>query len=454
MFEILSNQLIKSFKKIRDYGRLTEKNIKNTLHEIKIALLNADVSIFVIKHLIFCIKKKALGKKINKSFTPGQELIKIVFYELINLMEDCKNNLNLFHKIPSIILVVGLQGVGKTTFVNKLSKFIVKNKKKKVLVVSTDIYRPAAIKQLEILSKNTNIDFFISNNKQNPIDIIKKAIVFSKKNFYEVLIIDTAGRLHTNNSMMKELSNIYKISKPNETLLVVDGMTGQDAINSTKIFNKYIEITGITLTKMDGDARGGAALSMKYVTNKPIKFISYGEDYSSLEVFNAKKIAKRILDMNDTLSLINDIEKNININKIKLLKNKIKKGNNFSITEFLDQIKQIKNVGNIKKIFKRIPNFKNLYKNMNSSLIDDKMIIYAESIINSMTIEERNKPNIIKGSRKKRIAYGSGLKIQDVNKFLKNFEETKRVMKKIKKIGIIKIMRNIGGMIPFNFKKK
>ncbi|WP_422667307.1 signal recognition particle protein [Buchnera aphidicola] len=447
MFDNLTARLSQTFRKIINKGRLTEDNIKDTIREVRKALLEADVVLSVIKIFINNVKQKSIGHIINKSLTPGQEFIKIVKQELILAMGESNNNLNFSTQPPAIILITGLQGVGKTTSLAKLARFIQNKYKKKILTVSTDIYRAAAIKQLEILSKQINIDFFPSFHYQNPIEITKKSIIYAQKKLYDILLIDTAGRLHINEILMNEIKEIQNLSKPIETILVVDSMMGQDSINMAKIFKNYIDISGIILTKTDSDARGGIALSLKYIIEKPIKFIGTGEKIEQLEIFNPERMANRILGMEDVLSLIENIENKIDKLQVKKLTKKIKLGHNFDLNDFLIQIKQMKKIGGLNYLIEKFSQKNTLSKNKMLNY-DENILTKIEAMIFSMTPKERITPNIIKGSRKKRIALGSGTTIQDLNKLLKNFDNVKKMMKKIKTGGISKIMKGIKNILP------
>lgn len=451
MFKNLTQRLTNSFKRIINKGRLTEENISETIREVRTALLEADVTLSVIKQFIINIKEKSIGHQINKSLTPGQEFIKIVRNELVWTMGKKNNSLNLSIEPPAIILFVGLQGAGKTTSLAKLAKWIKDKHKKKILIVSTDVYRPAAIKQLEILSDQIKVDFFSSNINQKPIEITEKVIKYAKLKLYDVVLIDTAGRLHINENMMNEIDAIKKISNPIETLLIVDSMMGQDAINMAKIFNSKLFISGIILTKTDSDSRSGVALSMRYITGKPIKFIGTGEKLTSLEVFYPERIADRILGMNDIISLIEDIEEKVDKSDIKELTNKIKTGHEFNLNDFLIQIKQMKKIGGLNYFINKFSTHNQLSQNLSSLKTDENTFKKIEAMIYSMTPNERNTPTIIKGSRKRRIALGSGTTIQDVNKLLKNFDDIRRMIKKIKTSGISKVMRGIKNMLPKNF---
>ncbi|WP_367680299.1 signal recognition particle protein [Candidatus Fukatsuia anoeciicola] len=448
MFENLTNRLSDIIRNISGHSRLTEKNIKDAVHEVYIALLDADVSLSVVRIIISKITKHALGKTINREFTPGQELIKIVKHELTLTMGDANSKLNFAVQPPAVILMLGLQGTGKTTSVGKLGKFIKTKHKKKVLTVSTDIYRPAAIQQLEKLAQEAGIDFYPSHKQEKPIDIVNSALKQAKIQFYDVLIVDTAGRLHIDDSMMNEIKKLHVAVNPIETLLVVDAMTGQDAANIAVIFNKILPLTGVVLTKVDGDARGGAALSIRHLTGKPIKFLGVGEKTDALEPFYPDRIASRILGMGDVLSLIDDIKNTANQVQTQKMAIKLKKGYKFDLNDFQEQLKQIRNMGGMNNMLNKIPGMNQLSDNIKLQM-DNKVTARMEAIINSMTLEERAKPEIIKGSHRRRIASGSGVQVQDINFLLKQFNDMQRIMKKIKNGGVMKIMRNIKGiMLP------
>jgi len=451
MFNNLTQRLSDSLKKIINKGRLTEENIKETIREVRKALLEADVALSVIKKFIENVKKKSIGHEINKSLTPGQEFIKIVKHELIFAMGEKNHSLNFSIEPPAVILVVGLQGSGKTTSLAKLGKWIKNKYKKKILITSTDTYRAAAIEQLKILSDQIEIDFFESDKHNTPIEITKNAIKYAKLKLYDVLLIDTAGRLHIDKKMMNEIQQIQVISKAIETLLIVDSMMGQDAINMAKIFNNDLLISGIILTKTDGDSRSGIALSMRYITGKPIKFIGTGEKIISLEPFHPERIADRILGMNDIMSLIEDIEEKVDQSQIQKLTKKLKKGHDFNLNDFLTQIKQMKKIGGLNYFANKFSINHQLSNNTSLLNTDKNTLKKIEAMICSMTPKERIKPIIIKGSRKRRIALGSGTQIQDVNKLLKNFDDIRRIMKKIKTDGIAKVIRGIKNMLPKKF---
>ncbi|MBK4765250.1 MAG: signal recognition particle protein [Pantoea sp. Brub] len=452
MFDNLTNRLSQTLRNIRGIGRLTEENIKNTLHEVSIALLEADVALSVVRDFTNRVKKISVGRDVNKCLTPGQEFIKIVRDELIVAMGTANNHLNLAIKPPAIIMLIGLQGVGKTTSICKLGKFLKEKYKKHILMVSIDIYRPAAIKQLETLSKQININFYPSSPEQKPIQIVQSALKETKIKFYDVLLIDTPGILHTDKFRMEELKQIRNIINPIEILFVIDSMMGQDAINVAKSFNDQLSFTGIILTKTDGDTRGGAALSVRHITGKPIKFIGTGEKIECLEQFYPDRIASRILGMGDVISLIENLESKVNTADAKKLVKQIKTGNYFDLYDFLQQIKQIRKMGNINNLIAKLPMIGNLPNNMQLNINNDTFL-HMEAIINSMTNQERKNPEIIKGSHKRRIANGSGMQIQDVNRLLKQFNDMKLIIKKMKKGGMRNMMGNIKNMIsPIFFK--
>jgi len=450
MFENLSDRLSRSLRNISGRGRLTEENIKDTLREVRMALLEADVALPVVRDFISRVKESALGQEVNKSLTPGQEFVKIVRTELVNAMGEENNELNLAAQPPAVVLMAGLQGAGKTTSVAKLGKYLREKHKKKVLVVSADVYRPAAIKQLETLAETVGVDFFPSDAGQRPLDIVNQALQQAKLKFYDVLLVDTAGRLHVDVAMMDEIKQIHAAIKPVETLFVVDAMTGQDAANTAKAFNETLALTGVILTKVDGDARGGAALSIRHITGKPIKFMGVGEKTDALEPFYPDRIAGRILGMGDVLSLIEDIESKVDRVQAEKLANKLKKGDGFDLTDFLDQLKQMRSMGGMASMMSKLPGAGQLPANVKSQM-DDSVLVRMEAIINSMTFKERAQPEIIKGSRKRRIASGCGLQVQEINRMLKQFDDMQRMMKKMKKGGMAKMLRGMKGMMPPGF---
>ncbi|MFV9567436.1 signal recognition particle protein [Thermoanaerobacter mathranii] len=425
-FESLSERLQEIFKKLRGKGKLTEKDIKEAMREVKVALLEADVNFKVVKDFINSVTEKALGQEVMESLTPGQQVIKIVNDELIALMGSTQSRLNIGNKVPAVIMMVGLQGSGKTTACGKLANLL-KKQGKNPLLVACDVVRPAAIKQLQVVGANVNVPVFTMGDKANPVDIAKASIDYARSHNSDVIVIDTAGRLHIDEELMEELVNIKRAVQPDEILLVVDAMTGQDAVNVASSFNERLDITGVVLTKLDGDTRGGAALSIKAVTQKPIKYIGTGEKLTDLEPFYPDRMASRILGMGDVLTLIEKAQAAIDEKKAQELGQKLLT-KQFTLEDFLEQLQSLKNMGPLDQLLSMIPGMnKNMLKNVDISEKDLKRI---EAIIQSMTKEERQNPSIINGSRKKRIAKGSGTTIQQVNSLLKQFEETKKMMKK------------------------
>ena len=410
MFTDLSERLTRVIKNLSGRGRLTEDNIKDTLRDIRMALLEADVALPVVKHFVEHIQQKAIGVEVIDSLSPGQALIKLVHNELVIMMGERCDTLNLSTQPPAIILMAGLQGSGKTTTVAKLARWLQENQKKSVLVVSTDIHRPAAIQQLETLAKNINVEFYPSSSTQDPIAIATAAIQFAKTKLIDVVIIDTAGRLHIDDDMMAEITRLHNAVQPIETLFVVDSMTGQDAVNTANAFNTALPLTGIILTKTDGDARGGAALSIRHITGKPIKFMGIGEKIDALEPFHPDRVASRILGMGDILTLVEDAERNLDRTKAEKLAKKIKKGKSFDLEDFRDQLRQITNMGGIMGIMNKLPGINKMPKAATEN-VNDKSLSEIEAIINSMTPKERRLPVVINGSRKRRIALGSGTDI-------------------------------------------
>jgi signal recognition particle subunit SRP54 len=421
-FEGLTEKLNIVFSKLKSRGKLSETDINLAVREVKLALLEADVNFKVVKEFIKSISEKSIGEEVLKSLTPGQQVIKIVNEEMIELLGKNASKLNLASKPPTVLMVFGLQGAGKTTFCGKLAK-MQKKQGKKVMLVACDTHRPAAAKQLEILAEKTKTDYYFEN-KVKPIDIAKKAIKQAKSSITDVVIIDTAGRLHIDDEMMDELIELEKIVKPDDKLLVVDAMTGQDAVNIAKTFDEMINITGVVLTKMDGDSRGGAALSVRAVTGKPIMFAGIGEKLDDLEIFHPERIASRILGMGDMLTLIEKAEQTIDEEKAKELGKKLQQAS-FTLDDFLDQMGQIKNMGPIGDILSMVPGGNKI----SADDIDEKQMDKTEAIIKSMTKEERTNPIIINGSRRKRIANGSGTNVNDVNRLLNQFSAMKKMMK-------------------------
>jgi signal recognition particle subunit SRP54 len=448
MFSNLSERLSRVIKNLSGQGRLTEENIKDTMRDIRLALLEADVALPVVKDFIDHIQAKAIGVEVMQSLTPGQALIKLVRDELVTMMGEECNTLALNTQAPAIVLMAGLQGSGKTTTVAKLSRWLQQNHKKSVLVASTDIYRPAAIQQLETLAKSINVEFYPSTTDQDPVVIAQGAIQAAKSKLIDVVIIDTAGRLHVDDEMMAEITRLHSAINPIETLFVVDSMTGQDAANTAQAFNKALPLTGVILTKTDGDARGGAALSIRHITGKPIKFMGVGEKIDAIEPFYPDRVASRILGMGDILTLVEEAERNLDRSKAEKLANKIKKGKAFDLEDFREQLKQITNMGGIMGIMNKLPGMNAIPKAAKDK-INDKSLTEIEAIINSMTPKERKFPAVINGSRKRRIAMGSGTDIQAINRLLKQFTMMQKMMKKMSKQGgLLKLMRGMQGKIP------
>lgn len=448
MFENLTERLSKTLRNISGRGRLTEDNIKDTLREVRMALLEADVALPVVKEFVSRVKERAVGQEVNKSLSPGQAFIKIVQGELIAVMGEANESLDLATQPPAVILMAGLQGAGKTTSVAKLAKYLKERLKKKVLVVSADVYRPAAIKQLQTLAADIGVEFFPSTAEQKPVAIAEAAITHARKQFFDVLIVDTAGRLHVDADMMAEIQHLHQSVKPIETLFVVDAMTGQDAANTARAFSEALPLTGVILTKADGDARGGAALSVRHITGKPIKFIGIGEKTDALEPFHPDRIASRILGMGDMLSLIEEMERKVDKDKAAKLAQKVQKGKGFDLEDFREQLAQMRDMGGMMGMLDKLPGVANLPDDVKDKM-DDKLVHRMEAIISSMTPAERRNPDIIKGARKRRIAAGSGTQIQDVNRLLKQFDQMQRMMKKISgKGGLRKLMGGMKGMMP------
>jgi len=432
MFNQLSQRLNKTIKNLRGQGRLTEENIKTITREIRMALLEADVALPVVKNFIEDVKTKALGQDVANSLNPGQAFIKIVNDELVQVMGAVNTKLDLKTQPPAIVLIAGLQGAGKTTSAAKLAKLLKEKEKKSVMLASADVYRPAAIKQLETLAQSIDVKFFPSDAQQKPENIAKAAVDAARKQNLDVLILDTAGRLAIDSEMMAEIKTLHNIVAPVETLFVVDSMTGQDAANTAKIFNDSLPLTGVILTKADGDARGGAALSVRYITDKPIKFIGVGEKTDALEPFYPDRIASQILGMGDVLSLIEEVEAKVDKNKAEKMAKKLKKGKRFTLQDFAEQLQQMNKMGGMAALMSKMPGLPNVPSGAMNNL-NDKMPQKMLAIIHSMTPQERKFPDIIKASRKRRIALGSGSQVQDVNRLLKQFLQMQKMLKKFGK---------------------
>ncbi|HID81210.1 MAG TPA: signal recognition particle protein [Chromatiales bacterium] len=448
MFDSLSERLAATVKKLRGQARLTEENIQDTLREVRMALLEADVALPVVKEFIARVKERAVGKDVLNSLTPGQELIRVVDEELTEVMGHANEGLDLEEKHPAIILMAGLQGAGKTTSVGKLARFLKEKADKRVMVVSADVYRPAAIEQLETLAKEVDARFYPSDSSYDPVEIAEEAVSAARVQRMDVLIVDTAGRLHIDDKMMDEIKRINAAITPDETLFVVDSMTGQDAANTARAFNDALPLTGVILTKADGDARGGAALSVRHITGKPIKFLGVGEKTAALEPFHPDRIASRILGMGDVLSLVEEVQQKVDHAKAAKLANKVKKGRGFDLNDLQDQLAQMQKMGGIASLMDKMPGNMNIPDQVKKQATDGKQFDRMIAIINSMTPQERRFPDIIKGSRKRRIAKGSGAQIQEVNRLLKQHLQMKKMMKKFKGGGMRKMMRAMKGQMP------
>ncbi len=444
MLENLSGRLAGVVKSLRGQARITKANVQDTLRQVRLALLEADVALPVVKDFIESVKTRALGQEVLTSLSPGQALIGIVHEELTRLMGGANADLNLAATPPAVILMAGLQGSGKTTTSGKLA-LLLKNRKKKVLLTSADVYRPAAIEQLRLLGKQLDVSFFEAGDERDPLKIAQAAQDYARKQFFDVLIVDTAGRLAIDEAMMAEIKALHAAVKPVETLFVVDAMQGQDAINVAKAFNEALPLTGIVLTKLDGDSRGGAALSVRHITGKPLKFIGVSEKPNGLEAFHPERMAQRILGMGDVLSLIEQAQGSVDMAEAKKLADKVKKGKDFDLEDFKAQIQQMRKMGGLSALMDKLPGAGQMPMPADAG---EKDINRVEGIINSMTPLERRKPDILKASRKRRIAAGAGVQVQEVNKLLKQFEQAQKMMKMMGKGGISKMMRGMKGMMP------
>jgi signal recognition particle subunit SRP54 len=447
MFENLSERLSATVKRLRGQARLTDENIKDTLREVRMALLEADVALPVVRTFIESIRGRAVGQEVMRSLTPGQALVKVVNDELIGIMGQANEALDLSVQPPAIIMVAGLQGSGKTTTVAKLARWLKEREKKKVMLVSCDIHRPAAIEQLRTLASEVGVQFYPSNATQDPVTIARDARAESRRRFEDVLIVDTAGRLHIDDQMMAEIKRIHDAIDPVETLFVVDSMTGQDAANSAKAFNEALPLTGVILTKADGDARGGAALSVRHITDKPIKFIGVGEKISALEPFYPDRIASRILGMGDVLSLVEEAQQKLDHKEAEKLAQKLKTGKRFTLEDLRSQLEQMLSMGGMASLLDKLPGVEGISQTVKNQA-DDREVKRMIAIINSMTPKERRVPDIIKGSRKRRIAVGSGTRVQDVNRLLKQYTQMQKMMKKVSKGGMAKLLRSVKGRFP------
>jgi len=447
MFDNLTGRLSRVVKTLRGEARLTEANIQEALREVRMALLEADVALPVVKSFIDRIREKAVGEEVIGSLTPGQALVGVVHRELVALMGEHSESLNLAAQPPAVILMAGLQGAGKTTTAGKLARWLRTDQRKKVLLVSCDVYRPAAIEQLKVLAEQVEADFHQAGAGEKPVDIAKRALEYARTHFHDVLIVDTAGRLAIDVAMMQEIRELHAALNPVETLFVVDAMQGQDAVNVAKAFGEALPLTGVILTKLDGDARGGAALSVRHVTGKPIKFAGTGEKLTGLEAFHPDRMASRILGMGDVLSLIEDVQKSVNLEDAEKLARKVKTGKGFDLEDFKQQVAQMRKMGGMSALMDKLP-AQLAQAAQGAPQMEDKAIRRLEGIINAMTPLERAKPELIKASRKRRIATGAGVSVQEVNRLLAQFEQTQKMMKMVAKGGMAKMMRNMKGMFP------
>ncbi len=448
MLDNLTQRMARVMKTLRGEARLTESNIADALREVRLALLEADVALPAVKAFIAAVKEKAVGEEVIGSLSPGQALIGVVHRELTALMGEAHSGLNLATQPPAIVLMAGLQGAGKTTTVGKLAKLLKETQKKKVLVVSCDVYRPAAIEQLKTVAAQAEVDFFPSAVGEKPVDIARNAVDWARKHYHDVVLVDTAGRLAIDAAMMKEIAELHAAVSPIETLFVVDAMLGQDAINTAKAFSETLPLTGVILTKLDGDSRGGAALSVRHVTGKPIKYAGVGEKLSGIEPFHPERMASRILGMGDVLSLIEEARKGIDEKKAVDFAKKIKSGKSFDLNDFKEQIGQMRKMGGMSSLMDKLPAQFAQAAGQLPAGSEDKMVRRIEGIINSMTPGERSKPDLIKASRKRRIATGAGVQVQEVNRLLNQFEQMQKMMKQFSKGGMGKLMRGMKGMIP------
>ena len=445
MLENLTERLSRVVKNLRGEARLTDENIQDALREVRLALLEADVALPVVKEFVGGLRDKAIGQEVVGSLTPGQALIAVVQRELTALMGGSAQPLSFATTPPAVFLLAGLQGAGKTTTAAKLARLLA-GEKRKVLLVSADVYRPAAIEQLRTLALQVGVDFLPSTTEEKPVDIARKAVDHARRHYHDVLIVDTAGRLAIDQEMMREIAEVHAAVKPIETLFVVDAMQGQDAVNTARAFRETLPLTGVILTKLDGDARGGAALSVRHVTGAPIKFAGVSEKIDGLEVFHPERMASRILGMGDVLTLIEEAHRNVDVEKAKKLAKKVKSGKGFDLTDFKDQIAQMRKMGGIAGMLDKLP--AELARAAQGATVDERRIARVEGIIDSMTPAERAKPEILKASRKRRIAAGAGVTVQEVNQLLTQFEQTQKMMKMVAKGGVQKMMRGMRGLLP------
>jgi signal recognition particle subunit SRP54 len=446
MLDNLTQRFSRVVKELRGQARLTDANIEDALREVRLALLEADVALPVVREFIAAVKDKALGAEVAGSLTPGQALIGVVHRELTALMGGAAAPISFATQPPAVILLAGLQGAGKTTTAGKLARLIAEENRKKVLLVSTDVYRPAAIEQLATLGAQIGVDVFPSSADQDPVAIALAALDWARKHYHDVLIVDTAGRLAIDQPMMQEIAALHAAVKPIETLFIVDAMQGQDAVNTARAFRDALPLTGVVLTKLDGDSRGGAALSVRHVTGAPIKFAGVSEKIGGLEVFHPERMASRILGMGDVLSLIEEAQKNVDVEEAHKLAKKVKSGKGFDLTDFKAQIGQMRKMGGIAGMMDKLP--AELARAAQGAAMDERKIGRIEGIINSMTPQERAKPELLKASRKRRVAAGAGVSVQEVNQLLNQFEQTQKMMKMVAKGGMQKMLRGMKGMLP------
>ena len=448
MFNQLSQRLTTVVKKLRGQAVLTESNIQEALREVRIALLEADVALSVVKAFIDDVKQQALGQQVLASLTPGQAMVGVVHRALITLMGEQCSQLNLATVPPAVMLMAGLQGAGKTTTTAKLAKYLKTQQRKKVLVVSCDVYRPAAMEQLEVLAKQIDVNYFSFSGVRQPLDIAVAALDYAKRHLFEVLLIDTAGRLAIDQAMMQEIQLLHQALNPIETLFVVDAMQGQDAVQTAQTFNQALPLTGVILTKLDGDARGGAALSVRHVTGKPIKFVGVGEKLDGLDAFYPERMASRILGMGDVLSLLETVQKSVDMDTANKLAHKVKSGKSFDLEDFRAQIQQMKHMGGIHALLDKLPGEFGALAQGAQNQQGERSMMRIEGMICAMTPQERRKPELIKASRKRRIAKGAGVSVQEVNRLLKQFEQMRRMMKQFSAGGMTKMMRGLKGLLP------
>jgi len=446
MFENLTQRLSRVVKTLRGEARLTEANIQDALREVRLALLEADVALPVVKDFVARVREKALGEDVAGSLTPGQALIGVVHRELTTTMGGAAAPLDLAVQPPAVFLLAGLQGAGKTTTAAKLARLLRSEQRKKVLLVSTDVYRPAAIEQLRLLAEQVGVDFFPATPDEQPVDIARRAVDWARRHFHDVVIVDTAGRLAIDQAMMDEIRALHASVTPIETLFVVDAMQGQDAVNTARAFRDALPLTGVVLTKLDGDARGGAALSVREVTGAPIKFAGVAEKVDGLEVFHPERMASRILGMGDVLTLIEDAQRHVDVEQAKKLAQKVKTGKGFDLEDYRQQVVQMRKMGGLTALLDKLP--AELARMAQGQPIDERKVARIEGIINSMTAAERAKPEILKASRKRRIAAGAGVSVQEVNQLLNQFEQAQKMMKMVSRGGMQKMMRNMRGMFP------